>query len=455
MGGLKLPNSLTLRAILLSTMWAAFSLAVIASVITTLYRNAAEKSYENILSAQLFSLIAAADIDDSGRLTGAPELGDIRYQQPASGWYWSVEPVGGKVTGVLKSISLGNGAIRSEDLQTSPFSPDFRRQYQADGLDGETVDVFETEVALGTEDQVARFRIMGNRNEFEAEIAGFSRSLYLYLAAFGIGSIFVNAMAILAGLRPLKSAADALAAVREGRSQRLDGEFPNEIAPLAGEMNALIDNNRRIVERARTQVGNLAHSLKTPLSVVINEGRTIGGKTGTLISDQAEAMQTQIQHYLQRARVAAQRDSVVFRAPVEPVIDRMLRVMRKLNPDKSFVSESGSSPVMFAGEAQDLEEILGNLLENAAKWGRKRIAVGLLHEGANFTLTVEDDGSGLDEHQIGEALKRGRRLDETKPGSGLGLSIVSDTVREYGGTVTLGRSRLGGLKAKLSLPRAV
>ena len=454
MGGLKLPNSLTLRAILLSTLWAALSLAVIASVITALYRNAAEKSYANILSAQLFSLIAAADIDDSGKLTGAPELGDIRYQQPASGWYWSVEPVSEKVSGILKSISLGNGMIRAADLQTTPFSPDFRRQYQADGLDGETVDVFETEIALGTEDQVARFRVMGNHNEFEAEIADFSRSLYVYLAAFGIGSIFVNAMAILAGLRPLKGAADALAAVREGRSQRLDGEFPKEIAPLTGEMNALIDNNKRIVERARTQVGNLAHSLKTPLSVIINEGRTLGGKTGILIGDQAEAMQTQIQHYLQRARVAAQRDSVVFRAPVEPVIDRMLRVMRKLNPDKSFDFDNSANPVIFAGEAQDLEEILGNLLENAAKWGRKRIMVGLYQEGSNFTLTVEDDGPGLDEDQIGEALKRGRRLDETKPGTGLGLSIVSDTVREYGGSVALGRSRLGGLKAKLSLPRA-
>lgn len=454
MGGMKLPNSLTLRAILLSTLWAALSLAVIASVITALYRSAAEKSYSNILSAQLFSLIAAADIDDNGRLTGAPELGDIRYQQPASGWYWSVEPVGGNVTGALKSISLGNTSIPAADLQSVPFSPDFRRQYQASGLDGETVDVFETEISLGTEDQVARFRVMGNHNEFEAEIAGFSKSLYLYLAVFGIGSIFVNAMAILVGLRPLKSAADALAAVREGRAQRLDGEFPSEIAPLAGEMNALIDNNKRIVERARTQVGNLAHSLKTPLSVVINEGRSIGGKTGKLIGDQAEAMQTQIQHYLQRARVAAQRDSVVFRSPVEPVVERMLRVMRKLNPDKDFTLENSGIPIIFAGEAQDLEELLGNLLENAAKWGRRQVVVCLFHDGADFTLTVEDDGPGLDDQQIGEALKRGRRLDETKPGTGLGLSIVSDTVREYGGSITLGRSRLGGLKAKVNLPRA-
>lgn len=455
MGGLKLPNSLTLRAILLSTLWAALSLAVIASVITTLYRSSAEKSYGNILSAQLFSLIAAADIDENGRLTGAPELGDIRYQQPASGWYWSVEPVTGKVTGALRSISLGSGSVKTAALKDVPFTPDFRRSYLADGLDGETVDVFETEVALGTEDQVARFRVMGNRNEFEAEIADFSRSLYLYLAVFGIGSIFVNALAILVGLRPLRKATDALAAIREGKAQRLDGKFPAEIAPLAAEMNALIDNNRRIVERSRTQVGNLAHSLKTPLSVILNEGRSLGGKSGKLVGDQAEAMQTQVQHYLQRARVAAQRDSVVFRAPVQPIVERMLRVMRKLNPEKSFEFMQEGSGVVFAGEAQDLEEILGNLLENAAKWGRKRIMISLGHESANFALTVDDDGPGLENSQMGEALKRGMRLDETKPGTGLGLSIVADTVREYGGTLALGRSKLGGLEVKMILPRAV
>ncbi|MGB8818193.1 MAG: ATP-binding protein [Rhizobiaceae bacterium] len=455
MGKLRLPNSLTMRAIALSTFWAALSLFVIANVINTLYRNAAEKSYANILSAQLFSLIAAADIDKTGKLNGAPELGDIRYQQPASGWYWSVEPVTSKVTGQLKSVSLGGGAIKTAELKDVPFTTDFRRSYMAEGLDGETVDVFETEVSLGTEDQIARFRVMGNRNEFEAELADFSQTLYLYLTLFGLGSIIVNALAILAGLRPLKRAAEALADVREGKAQRLDGAFPAEIEPLAAEMNALIDNNRRIVERSRTQVGNLAHSLKTPLSVIINEGQSLGGKTGKLVGEQAQSMQTQIQHYLQRARVAAQRDSVVFRAPVAPIVERMLRVMRKLNPDKSFERVGSAASLIFAGEAEDFEEVLGNLLENAAKWGKSRVEVSLSAEGPVLTLTVADDGPGLDESEMGEALKRGKRLDETMPGTGLGLAIVSDTVREYGGTVTLGRSKRGGLEVKLSLPRAI
>ena len=450
-----LPNSLTLRAIIFSTIWAAISLVAIASVITALYRSAAEKSFANILSAQLFNLIAATDIDDTGKLNGAPDLGDIRFQQPNSGWYWSVEPVTPKVSGGLKSLSLDGADIAAPNAAVVPFLTDFRRNYVADGLDGETVEVYETEVSLGTEDQVARFRVMGNHNEFEAEINEFSRSLYLYLSLFGLGSIAVNAMAILAGLHPLKRAREALAAVREGKAHRLDGTFPQEIEPLANEMNALIDNNRRIVERSRTQVGNLAHSLKTPLSVIINEGRELGGRPGKLVGEQAQAMQTQIQHYLQRARVAAQRDSVVFRAPILPVIDRMLRVMRKLNPDKVIVLEGRANGVMFAGEAEDFEEILGNLLENAAKWGKKRIRIAIEPSNSAFSVSIADDGPGLGDEQMAEALKRGRRLDETKPGTGLGLSIVADTVREYGGELKLGHSDLGGLDVTLTLPRAI
>ena len=455
MPGRWLPNSLALRAIFFSTVWAAISLAAIASVITALYRNAAEKSFSDILSAQLFNLIAAAEIDESGRLGGAPDLGDIRYQQPNSGWYWSVEPVTPKVTGILKSLSLDGGAIAAPDNKAVPFSREFRRNYLAPGLDGETLEVYESEVELGGEDKIARFRVMGNHNEFEAGIAEFSRSLYFYLVLFGIGSIAVNAFAIWAGLRPLKQVRESLTAVREGKAHRLDGTFPQEIEPLANEMNALIDNNRRIVERSRTQVGNLAHSLKTPLSVIINEGQELGGRQGKIVGEQADAMQTQIRHYLQRARVAAQRDSVVFRAPVQPVIDRMLRVMRKLNPDKSFEQSGSAAAVIFAGETEDFEEMLGNLLENASKWGRERVRVSVEGDHSAFSMSIADDGPGLADGQIAEALKRGSRLDETKPGTGLGLSIVADTVREYGGELKLRRSELGGLEVTLRLPRAI
>ena len=450
-----LPKSLVWRAILLSTFWATLSLVVIASVITALYRSAAERNLQSVQSAHLFNLIAAVGADKSGKLNGRPDLGDLRYSEPLSGWYWSVEPVTPTMSGFVTSPSMGERTVDVPSATKYPFDNDYRRRYRTIGLDGETVEVFESEVALAGDNRVARYRVMANRNEFEAEIADFSWSLYRYLIIFGLGSIAVNAMAIMAGLHPLRRAIGALAAIREGKAQHLDGEFPLEIEPLANEMNALIDNNRRIVERSRTQVGNLAHSLKTPLSVIINEGQALGGGKGKLIGEQASAMQTQIQHYLQRARVAAQRDSVVFRAPVAPIIERMLRVMTKLNEQMTFTQEGQSKSVVFAGEAEDFEEILGNLMENAAKWGRNRVEVHTVADGHKFTVSIGDDGPGLTPDQMNEAIKRGKRLDETKPGTGLGLSIVSDTVREYGGELKLGKSALGGLEVSVTLPQAM
>jgi signal transduction histidine kinase len=243
--------------------------------------------------------------------------------------------------------------------------------------------------------------------------------------------------------------------VREGTAQRLDGEFPAEIEPLANETNALIENNKRIVERSRTQVGNLAHSLKTPLAVLINEGRALGGAKGQLIADQAASMQKQVDHYLQRARVAAQRDSVVYRTPVKPLVQRMVRVLQKLKPETRLTLALPAADIVFAGEREDLEELLGNLLDNALKWAKSTVAVSVsatVKDAAGlFEIAIEDDGPGIPEDKARDALKRGRRLDETKPGTGLGLAIVADLVNEYGGALALERSTMGGLKAVVRL----
>jgi signal transduction histidine kinase len=268
--------------------------------------------------------------------------------------------------------------------------------------------------------------------------------------------VVINALAMLFGLRPLGHIRDALARVREGKAERLDGSFPPEVEALVTETNALIDNNRGIVERYRTQVGNLAHSLKTPLAVITNEGRAAGGDKGRLIVEQAAAMQRQIEHYLHRARIAAQRDSIVFRTPVVLPLSRMVRVLEKLNPDKRIGLSVGDG-LVFAGEGEDLEEIVGNLLENATKWARSRVEIRVGKAAAGrpaILLVVEDDGPGIPEGQAEDALKRGKRLDETKPGTGLGLSIVADLVSEYGGEIELGRSGLGGLKVAVRLPAA-
>jgi signal transduction histidine kinase len=449
------PRSLTLRVAALSTVWTIIAMIAIATLILTLYRQSSQRDFDRLLSAHLFSLIGAVNVSD-GTLQGAPELGDIRFVEPLSGWYWTVTPVTSNLEGRLASPSTAGHVIPAPSQQQVPFDAQFRRRYQTRGPGGEKLSVLETEVVLDADNRIARFSVMGNLDEFDGEVRAFRDRLYAYLGLFALGSIAINAAAIIFGLRPLARARRALADIREGRAARLGGPFPDEIAPLAVEMNALIENNQRIVERARTQVGNLAHSLKTPLSVLLNEARAIGGGEGRVIAEQAEAMQVQVQHYLQRARIAAQRDSVVFRTPVAPAIERMVRVAAKLNPGKSIRFDNRGANEVFAGEREDLEEIVGNLLENAGKWGLGTVIVTLRSGKADpartFEIEVADDGPGLEPDQIGEAVMRGRRLDQSKPGSGLGLSIVKDTVGAYDGTVEFGRSTLGGLSATVVLP---
>jgi len=448
-------RSLAFRVVAFSTIWAIVALIVIYTVIAALYRQTSERGFDSLLSAHLFNLIGSVGVSASGELTGAPDLGDLRFSQPGSGWYWEVQPIGRGLTGNLRSFSLTE-AIPSPGTAEVPFNASFQRNYVTDGVRGELLEVFESEFVLDALNRVARFRVMGNRSELEREIEAFEWRLFTYLSLFGIGMIAINAAAILLGLRPLGRVREALAKVREGTAQRLGGSFPTEIEPLANETNALIENNRRIVERSRTQVGNLAHSLKTPLAVMLNEARALGGDKGRIIADQASAMQRQLEFYLQRARIAAQRDSVVYRTPVTPLLQRMIRVMSKLNDRITISFVPPPAEIIFAGEREDLEDIVGNLLENAMKWARGRAAVSLATaapegEHGMFSITIEDDGPGIPDEKAREALKRGRRLDETKPGTGLGLSIVYDLANEYGGRIELGRAAMGGLKAVVVL----
>ena len=456
--GLRL-DSLAFRVVASSTVWAIVTLIVVATVISTFYRQASERGFESVLSAHLFNLIGSVGVSESGALQGSPNLGDFRFAVPASGWYWSVEPVSDNLNGALSSTSM-TGALPAPSPEEVPFDGDFQRRYLMPGLDSELIDVLESEFVLDEEERIARFRVMGNYSDLESETAAFSRQLYLYLAVFGLGMVAINAIAILIGLRPLNRVRNALSEIRTGTAKQLDGKFPAEIAPLAGETNALIESNRRIVERARTQVGNLAHSLKTPLAVMMNEGRAMDGPKGRLIAEQAALMQQQIDHYLQRARSAAQRDMVVYRTPARETLSRMLRVMAKLNPAIDLEQNLPEQELVFAGEKEDFEELCGNLLENAFKWARSAVRVSLApaprEEGgaAMLELTIEDDGPGIPEDQAKLALKRGHRLDESMPGTGLGLAIVSELVAEYGGELLLDSAQIGGLRVRVRLKQA-
>ena len=455
-------RSVTARVLLLATAWSAVALVVIALVISALYAKSSERAFTDLLRAQLYNVINSITIGDDNSLAGNPQLGDLRFSQPETGWYWIVEPLGTFAATPLSSSSLGVSNIAVPSILTVPFNNRYERFYPTTDAFGNRVLVAETEVVLDADGRAARFRVSGNLNIVDEDVRDFTRNLYIALVVFGLGSLVVNGLAILFGLRPLDEARRALEKVRRSEAERLEGEFPREVQSLTVEMNALIDSNRRIVERARMQVGNLAHSLKTPIAVLLNEARLLDKVHGEVVRSQAESMQAQVQSYLNRARIAAQRESLLARTEAEPVLERLIRVMRRLNPDKNFDLTSVTSGLSLAMEQQDVEETVGNLLENAARHAGSgvwlTVAPALAPEGTDpsrrnwVEIVVEDDGPGLEPEDIKEALKRGRRLDESKPGTGLGLSIVGEITREYQGRLQLSRGNHGGLRAVLTLP---
>jgi signal transduction histidine kinase len=456
-------KSLTLRVLLFATLWYVIALVTMALVISALYRAGAERSFNDLLRAQLYNVVNSVSVGDGESLVGSPALGDLRFSQPGTGWYWLVEPLGSFNAAPLASTSLGLTNLPVPSFEESPFDQNYERFYGMTDSFGNHLRVAETEVILDESGRAARFRVSGNLKVVEDEISAFSRRLYAVLVAFGFGGLLVNAVTVVLGLKPLDRARRALERIRGGEAERIEGEFPREIEPLANEINALIDSNRRIVERARMQVGNLAHSLKTPIAVLLNEARAVEAPHDEVIKVQASAMQSQVSSYLNRARIAAQRDSILSRTEVEPVLERLVRVMRKLNPEKQFELHMEGSGLTLAMESQDFEETLGNLLENAARYSESLVSVTARVAPAGeagvdpsrktwLEIIVEDDGPGLAPDQIGEALKRGRRLDESKPGTGLGLSIVKEITSEYQGKLGLSRGVSGGLLARLILP---
>jgi signal transduction histidine kinase len=277
------------------------------------------------------------------------------------------------------------------------------------------------------------------------------------LAVLGLGLVVATFFQVRFGLSPLRAMRQNLAKIRSGQAEQLEGGQPEEIRPLQQELNALIQSNREIVDRARTHVGNLAHALKTPLSVISNEARAHEGPLASKVIEQAEIMRTQITHHLDRARVAARSSAIGDVTDVAGVLQALKRTVDRIYEERGVDVEIASSPgLKFQGEKQDFEEMVGNLLDNACKWARSQVrAEARRGDGAaRFFVIVDDDGPGLTEAELAKVGKRGQRLDESKPGSGLGLSIVAELAHLYKGRFELEPSPKGGLRARLELPAA-
>jgi signal transduction histidine kinase len=453
-------NSLALRLFFSAATWTVVILLVTGIVLSSLYRAAVERSFDGRLGVYLRTLVADVASPDEASDKFPQSLGEPLFELPLSGWYWQVTRLDVPKAEVRSSRSLWDSSLPSLEEMGVPASVGGTREGYVKGPEDQKLRQVERNVDLG-EDGRFLVTVAGDAAEIDEGTYGFDRILIGTFAVLAIVLLLITTFQVRFGLAPLNRLSAGLAAIRSGAAERLEGNFPVEIAPLARETNALIEANREIVTRARTHVGNLAHALKTPLSVMMNEASAHRDDPfAAKVAEQIEIMRDQVARHLERARLAAGMAAVIGTVTdVRTVVTALARTMEKIHHDRGLTIELDvSDDAKFRGERQDLEEMMGNLVDNACKWAQSRVAIEVFSQRAEaedrriVRITVDDDGPGLSPSQREQVARRGRRLDETKPGSGLGLSIVVELAALYGGELKLGTAPIGGLRAELVLP---
>ena len=450
-------NSLALRLFLSATVWTVLILLVTGFALSGLYRNSVERGFDRRLGVYLKTLIADLASPDIPIEKTGQMLGEPLFELPLSGWYWQVTRLDRTKPEVTSSRSLWDRALPHLEPQAVP-EPDGARKAYVQGPEDQRVRLVERDVDLGDD---GRFLVAvgGDASELDDEIAAFNWAIATTFMVLAAVLLLTTLFQVRFGLAPLSRISRGLAAIRSGKAEKLEGSFPVEIEPLARETNALLESNREIVERARTHVGNLAHALKTPLSVMINEATARGeDPLAGKVREQIGIMRDQVTRHLERARIAARVAVVGTITDVVPVVQAVARTVEKTQHDKELAIHLDiQGEPRFRGEKQDLEEMVGNLVDNAGKWANSRVSIEVLLEQPELgrhavRIVVDDDGPGLTPTQREQVARRGQRLDESKPGSGLGLSIVVEVARLYGGALNLGTAPIGGLRAELVLP---
>lgn len=461
MARLRLPRlqpSLARRLILLALGWSLAALGVSAVVLALLFQQAALRRFDQTLAELTDNLLAGATVE-KGEVV-APALTDLRALRAYSGRYWEIAEINqeGSLRAIVRSRSLWDFELRSPPdlrarLAAAPGSP---VPYDTTGPLGEPLRALASQAELPGRERPVIFIAAEDRTPIDRDVKTFVTATAVAFALLGAGLIGAVILQVRLGLRPVHDLSREVAEVRRGKAERLAGRYPRELQPLAEELNALVAHNQEVVERQRTHVGNLAHALKTPISVMITEASQQPGALAVGIEKQAEAMRRQVDHHLRRARAAARTQGTGERTSVAEVLDELSRTLSRIFADKGVeIDWDADEAIFFQGERQDFLEIAGNALENACKFGRARVRVRVAEAGPErFKMTLDDDGPGLTAAQKAEVVRRGARLDESAPGSGLGLSIIDELCRAYGGSFRLADSPLGGLRVEIVLPMA-
>ena len=441
-------NSLTLRLIATSFVWVASALAVAALLLVLLFRGYIEKRFEDSLQGHMEELVAASGITTEGVFQMIWRPTDPRFNRPHSGWYWEIRQSDVTAT---RSDSLW----RDNLPVTEPAEGVIPDLQQFTGPADEPLMALVQKITYPQSKRPLLFMVAGPVSDIEQDVRAFSIQVAITLFVLGLGLWLAVWFQVRFGLRPLQTLKQALADIRQGKEERLPQSFPEEVQPVVNELNAMLDHNASLLHRARTHAANLAHALKNPLTVIRNESRDMEVQKNRIIRQQTDTMAASMDRYLSQARIAGTAGVLGARADVGIIIKDLVFSMKQLYRERSIeFSCAIPDDCWFRGEAEDLEEMLGNLIDNACKWACSKVDITALYTSEYLTFVVEDDGNGVPEILRDEVIQRGRRLDESVPGSGLGLDIVRDIAELYRGSLELEQSSVGGVRASLVLPSA-
>ncbi len=454
-GGLT-TRSLAVRLIGAAVIWIVLALGAGGVLLSNLYSASVERSFDRRLDNQLLGLISGIQIKDDGTLVLERPLADPRYKVPYSGWYWQVH------NPAVPAASLRSRSTWDLELKTKgERNRNDATRFTIAGPEGQTLRLAERFVQDGKSGRMYLFTVAADRQEILADIDAFNTSVFWSLAAFGLSLIAGVCIQVRYGLRPLARIRGAISDIRSGKTESLSGHFPDEVQPLVEELNGLLDHTRDLLARARTHVGNLAHAIKTPLTVLTNDANAKSDGLADTVVEQTSIMRRQVDHYLTLARVAGQSDVLGLHTELAPALAALSRTLEKIHADRGIsVRVEGGEGLRFRGERQDLDELMGNLMDNASKWAKSEVKVSVSSQpsqketGLRIVLHIDDNGPGISPANRSKAFDRGTRLDEVKPGSGLGLSIARDIAGLYGGEIALDESPCGGLRVTVTLPGA-
>ncbi len=448
-------HSLRLRILLVSVFSICAALILAGIVLVELFERHVERRIDTELSSHIRQLAGHIGFDSGGQLSLSGKLADPRFAKALSGLYWQLQE--DATASHLRSRSLWDFVLA---LPVDEPQAGIIHHHRLAGPAGTPLITQERRIIYDTTTgaRTIRIAVALDARTVDQAATEFASDIRMPLFSLSGFLIAVAVIQIWFGLLPLEAVRRGIKRIHTGDLQRLDGPFPDEVMPLISEMNTLLDTQDRTIERARHQAANLAHALKTPLTVIMSNAQKLKDNGQSEIGDELADLSLQMRHYIDRqltrarmANEAVSRD--LNKTDIVAITQSVIGALNRTPSGEALNWElDAPSACRVAVDVNDLCDLVGNLLDNASKWARTCVDVSIIRNAGEVVFTVTDDGPGAPPEQLEDLHRRGTRLDENKPGSGIGLAIVNDIVTAYGGNVSLQSPGTGGFSVSVHLP---